>query len=265
MAVVLIGFGLIVAASQLLARRPPATAEAPPPAPPGPPPRGGAWAVALLLPAVAVCLWSEQFRQAHRAEVRLDELATEFPGWTGRDVPVNPLVAEVLKCDQLVQRVYTNRLGQDVHVFVMFWATPANTAYMHHPDACWPSQGWAAEAERTQPVNYASGRPPVPVSVRRFARGPARQVVFYWTQNGPAVVTEGTAEAAHTEEYAWVTALLTGKQPLAQAARLSVLLGTDLQGPAEQQERMLEALCGAVAADVYRLCPWAEPQQQTGG
>jgi EpsI family protein len=257
-AAVLAGFALIVGASQLLARKP-AAAGPPAPAPPGPAPRGGAWAVALLLPAAAACVWAEQLRHFHRAEVRLEQLADAFPGWTGRDVPTDPMVAEVLKCDQIVQRAYTNALGQDVIVFVMFWATPANTAYMHHPDACWPSRGWEAEEAHTRPVAYEPGRAPLPVSVRRFARGDARQVVVYWTQNGPDVVTEGKDEWDHTAEYAWVAALLSGRKPLAQAARLSVLLGTDLHGAPEQQERMLESLCGAVAADVYRLCPWAKP------
>jgi EpsI family protein len=263
MAVVLVGFALIVAASQLLARRRPAAGG---PAEPAPArvPRGGAWAVALLVPAAAVCLWSEQFRQAHRAEVQIDRLADDYPGWTGRDEAIDPLVSEMLKCDQILHRVYTNALGQDVHVFVMFWATPANTAYMHHPDACWPSRGWEAEEAVLRPVAYAPGRAPLPVAVRRFVNhsgGDARQVVFYWTQNGRAVVTEGKEEWDHASEYAWVLALLKGQKPLAQSSRLSVLLGTNMQGPPGPQERMMERLCGDVAADVYRLCPWAEPTE----
>jgi EpsI family protein len=258
--VVLVGFGLIVGTSQLLARAPSAPAA---PGPPlrVPPARGGAVAVALLVPALVACLWSEQFRQSYRQEVHLDELSLRLTGWQERIATPDPEVAEMLKCDEILFRRYENDWGQRVDVYVMFWATPASTAHMHHPDICWPSRGWTLDEGNIRPVAYATDRAPLGVSVRHYVRKGKRQVVYYWTQNGRAVLPDGQEPADHTE-YAWVRSLLTGGPSLTRTSRLSVLLGTDVDaGRSADQEAKLDRLAAAIAGDVYRLCPWAAPEQ----
>jgi EpsI family protein len=232
------------------------------------PARGGAWAVALIVPALAACVWSEQFRQAHRLVVNLDDLPLKLAGWQGKVATPDPVVSEMLKCDQLLCRRYTDDWGHEVEVHVMFWATPASTAHMHHPDICWTCQGWQAEASHVRPVRYADDRAPLGVSARHFVRKDKWQVVYYWTQNGRTVLPDGQEPAGHSE-YAWIGTLLRGRQTLARTSRLSVLLGanvnvgrTDLPAAKlKQQEAKMEQLAAALAADLYRLCPWAEPEE----
>ncbi len=210
--VVLVGFGLILGTSQVLATRtknpiPPATLpetgggekplESASPSHLGKGAGGAAsWllvvALLVLLPTAAACLWSEQFRQRHVDIADLNAVSLSLPGWDGRDEPVPPDVAEMLKCDQIVHREYTDNLGRAAEVYLMFWATPASTAHMHHPDVCWPARGCTLASGRVRPVIFAADHEPLRISVRHYETPQRnREIVFYWTQNGNAVLPDG--------------------------------------------------------------------------
>jgi EpsI family protein len=265
-AAVLVGLALIVAASGLFVRGK-REGESAPPAPPQPArrARGGATALALLTVAAVGCGWAEQFRQAHREEVQLERLPYAIAGWAGEDTPIDPVVREMLKCDQVIQRTFTDPLGRQVVVYLMFWATPASTAHIHHPDVCWPNRGWQPKEEGVRPVPMEGGRPPLPVSSRLYTRGQDRQLVYYWTQRGREVLPDGKEpQQAFFADYGWVADLLRGRAPMARQARLSVLLGADVVGPADQLERKLQAFTSALAGEVYGLCPWAVPDGESG-
>ena len=146
-------------------------------------------ALLFLLPAAAACLWSEQFRQRHFAVADLNAVPLSLPGWDGQEESVPPDVSEMLKCDQIVHREYTDKLGRSAEVYLMFWATPASTAHIHHPDVCWPARGCTLAAGRVRPVAYVAGKEPIGVSVRHYDTPlGGREIVFYWTQNGNDVL-----------------------------------------------------------------------------
>jgi exosortase/archaeosortase family protein len=267
--VILVGFGLIVGVSQKLAHVQRSETDRPaglisdsrPLTSVLYPLSSGLLAVALLAPAAAACLWAEQFRQSHLDVVDLRAVAAELPGWQAAEQPVPPDVEETLKCDQMVRRVYEDHLGRSVEVYLMFWATPASTAHIHHPDVCWPSRGCKLAAGHVRPVRYATGREPLGVSVRHYDEPDGvREVVLYWTQNGAAVLPDGQEPAAEVSEYGWVADMLRGRPAPQQVSRLSVLLAAPVPvgRPADQEGRM-ETLAGLIAADLYRTCPWAAP------
>jgi hypothetical protein len=246
--------------SQKLALQRPAAVAAGPPAPPAAG-RPGWWAVALLVPALATCLWAEQFRRAHRDLIDLAAVGADVPGWERTDRQVPPDVAEMLKCNQILVRDYVDHLGTTVQVYLMFWATPASTAHIHHPDVCWPSRGCTVAGGGVRPVLYAAGREPLGISVRHYDEPDGRrEVVLYWTQNGAEVLADGQESTDEVSEYRWVVEMLRGRQPPERVSRLSVLLAADvpLGRPAAVEERMA-ALAGPIAADLYRVCPWAAP------
>lgn len=259
--VILVGLALIVWVSKRIApRHPPEDVVPESPAAPQPSVGGLSAAIALGL-ALAGCVWSEQFRAAHAASVNLTVLPQQLGGWTAETKPIDPMVEEMLKCDQLVHRSYTNQLGQEVVVYIMFWATPANTAYMHHPDVCWPCRGYERVSAHVRPVPYAGGTATLPVSVRQFARGSHRQIVYYWSQNANVLMPDGQELMENVSEYAWLASMLRGRQSMEQVARLSILIGTDLVGSPEQQELTLDGLVGPLADAIYSACPWARPAQ----
>ena len=260
--VVLVGFGLIIGVSQKLARRPADRRAASPEAEPASGPTPSGWTAGLvLIAAFAVCLWAERFRQGRVETADLAAIPKTLPGWAGTDEPVPPGVVEMLKCDQIVLRQYEDHLGNQVQVYVMYWATPASTAHIHHPDVCWPSRGCTVAISRIRPVAYAEGREPLGVSVRHYDTPTARrQVVLYWTQNGNAVLPDGREFGDWHTEYGWVWDMLRGGEAPERSSRISVLLGADvpLGRPEDQEERMAD-LSARIAADLYRVCPWATP------
>src|SRR5436309_1217909 len=146
----------------------------------------------------------------------------------------------MLKCDQLLHRAYRGRLGQEAEVYILFWATPASTAHMHHPDVCMACRGWKTAGSHLRPVPFAAGRPPLPVSARTYELGGRRQLVFYWTQQGDRLLPDGPEDTTGLSEYAWVKLMLSGQHSLARTSRLAVRVDTELQGPPGQQEALLE-------------------------
>jgi exosortase len=287
--VVIVGFAMIVAMSQALARKRDLTPPTPPhetgrgeadgafatqpPSPLargvgelGPPPRFGRdfsaiVATVLLLPAAAGCVWAERSRSAAAEFADLSAIPLSLPGWEGQDVPVPPDVAEMLKCDQIVHRIYTARLGHTAEAYFMFWATPASTAHMHHPDVCWPARGCRLAEGRVRPVPYADDGIPLGVSVRHYDNEQGkREIVFYWTQNGNDVLPDGKEPTERRPEYGWVLDMLRGREPPSRVSRISVLVGSGVPiGTPNDQEQRLAQLSGEIAAELYRTCPWATP------
>ena len=266
--VVLIGLALIVVISgRLVRRRTPTETQDPagdvksPVVPSVVSRLGPAVALALLVVAGSGCVWSEQFRQAHREEVQLEQLAYELAGWRGVDMQIDEGVAEMLKCDQIIRRTYSNVLGQEVQIYVMFWATPASTAHIHHPDVCFPNHGFSVTNGAVQPIPLGPSRPPLLVSSRHYTLPPHNELIYYWTQRGKEVLPDGKEPPGTLwTEYAWVTALLSGGAPPDRQARLSVLLGTEVTGAPEAADARMKKFTTALAQEVYRLCPWALPE-----
>jgi exosortase len=266
--VILVGFGLIIGMSQKLAGPQAATPlradERIHPAIPAGAPAGFGWvAVSLLVAAGGVCIWAEQFRQSHFEIANLQDIGLILPGWEGKPLAAPPDVIEMLKCDQLLFREYEDHLGNQVEVYFMFWATPASTAHIHHPDVCWPSRGCTLAEGFVRPVSFAAGHKPLEVSVRHYdTEEGKREVVFYWTQNGNSVLPDGREPAGQGSEYRWVTEMLQGRAAPQRVSRLSVLLGAGVPvGRPKDQESRLAELSGLIAAEVYRVCPWALPAQ----
>src|SRR5262249_24994820 len=144
--------------------------------------------LAILILAALACGWSERFRQSHREEVQIERLPYTIAGWTGEDTPIDPGELEMLKCDQIIQRTFTDVLGRQVVVYVMFWATPASTAHIHHPDVCWVRRGWVGTLQAVRTLPLGDGQPSLPVSCRLYKLGSDRQIVYYWTQRGREVL-----------------------------------------------------------------------------
>ena len=70
----------------------------------------------------------------------------------------------------------------------------------------------------------------------------------------------GREPADRISEYGWVAEMLRGQAAPERASRLSVLLGAGVSvGDPKDEEARIQNLCQLIAAEVYRVCPWAEP------
>src|SRR5262245_16916776 len=209
---------------------------------------GAAWLVSLAEPAATT-------------DAPLDSIATRIGAWSGEDVPIIPDLSSALASDNAIHRVYRNPAGQEIHVWVIYYsAATAVRDYVHHPDVCWPSRGWATVGTDRRPLPLP---PPaaLDLTVRRFERGGQRRMVGYWVQDGTAVWTEDDFRRTLAGLPTWdeIRERLIGGRPLRRTPRLSVLVGAELWENTGYAEQSVNEFARDFATELYRVCPWALP------
>lgn len=263
--VVLIGFAMIVGISSLIAPRHEESAS----------PRLSlsihqpvnkpwlAWiCLGIMIPTLAVCAWSERFRMDHTVLLRVTDLPVRCGAWTSESSDVPDVIKDELMCDQLLYRTYRNNQGQEIGVWVMFWASAASTGHQHHPDICYPSRGWQqVKSLKTKPLDIPGGGE-LPISQRQYYRPDQQQILFFWAQHGSHVLDDGIEKPELMSGHSWIVELLKhGHQPIDSGARIQVLIGTKTRGAIEPGERLLREFTRDFANGLYELCPWARPER----
>lgn len=258
--VILVGLTLIVSVAKLMTPNP--IPDAAPSSNPDPVRHasGGFAAAVLLAASLAGCAWAEQARTSLPQSARLDQLPMTILGWTGKDEPIPEVVEYLLKCDQIVHRLYAGSLGEELELYSMVWTSPANPAHRHHPDICMPCQGWTLESSHLRLVSYAPDRRPIPISVRTYTQDHRRQLIMFWTQVGRDVLPDGVETPSAFDEFAWMWKILSRKTTLSRTARLTVQLSIESPGAPGRLENVLADLAAEVARKTYAICPWAEPE-----
>jgi EpsI family protein len=202
----------------------------------------------------------ETLRPTPPEPFRLAELPLTLGDWHGTDVPIPPEIAEMLSADQALRRVYRNGIGQETHVWVLYWASSYRTAEkgeVHHPDICWPRRGWSVAAKATATIHPTDGGS-LPVSVRRYEQHGREQIILYWAQDGRQVLADRdryAGDGVGTDSHGWIREVLWGHGET--EGRLAVLIGADVWSSSEYAEQTLLDLGDRLATDLYRLCPWA--------
>jgi EpsI family protein len=164
----------------------------------------------------------------------------------------------MLTYDAALHRVYRD-LGYEVHVWVLFWSSRNMVKGYHHPDVCWPNRGFRLTRREVVPV--AAGGGTLPVTVREFARGSDQQLILYWTQEGRRVWSEDDEQQVQAagDSHDWLGERLFRREPPAATGRLVVLVGTPVWGDGATIRNQTLDLTARIAAELYRVCPWAAP------
>ena len=250
-------------------------AEPNPPAP-FPEREGGGRALAAWLPsavivvavaATATLAFLGRTAEEHAAETApIDDVAMSLGGWTGTTLPTPTVVTDQLAPDQLIYRAYHNNTGSHVEVWVMHWSPGAAIKGYHHPDICWRNKGYAPAARWVEPVPAGGGE--VAVTARDFRRDRERLFVLYWTQEGRRVWTDADEQAAAHDVFtsSWAGHRWVGERLGATGSggpRLTVVVvAPSSEWSAERTKREAVGLTRLVAADLYRVCPWAAPARE---
>jgi hypothetical protein len=166
----------------------------------------------------------------------------------------------MLTSDRILHRVYRNPIGQEIHVWVIFWAGTGSVRGYHHPDVCWPTRGFKATTTERRDLPLVSGKSLL-VAFREFRRETDRQAICYWTQEGNRIWTDADEENAFLEgtpRHRWVRERLSG-DVAKRSGRLAVLIGGDLWGSGDSAERGIWNFCSRFAIEFFRVLPWANP------
>lgn len=120
----------------------------------------------------------------------LDQLSNNIASWTGRDLPIDDHVREVLGSGDFMERMYTSATQNPVDLFIAYFPSQRTGSTIHSPKNCLPGAGWFFESSRHSKLIAADGRP-YDVGEYVISNGAAKQFVIYWYQaHGRSVANE---------------------------------------------------------------------------
>lgn len=262
---VLLGMVLILWAAHLLRRAPAVPAEPVATAVPTP---GVAWSglASLGIVLFGCGLSAAAFQQGtsrvkvDASLVKLQDIPLEIGEWKGVDLKIDPELNNALVCKHLLSRTYTNRIGQSINIWVMFWpATSQARPGGHRPEVCMPTHGYPSIKKEEKSLEIDGGGS-IHFTEQTFGKEAKRMMMYYWTQDGPRFYTYEEAERQMTVgSLGWVLRhLKEGWESGKRDPRLGVLIGTP-SGSEEFTRRALESFTKPFAAELYKTCPFGKP------
>ncbi len=261
-AMVFVGLGLVLGLARWLGGEPPTPS-------PGDGPGDASRPVGRLIPSALVLgilassvamLTGSSDESRAAVSAPLADIPLVLGGWSGEEQEVPAFVTETLFNDTATTEIYTNNLGRKAHVWVIFW-NRFTYSDPHDPDVCWPRRGFEI-ADRTKEAVGWNGKSLV-ATARDYRRGPDRERLVYWMQDGPEVVADPDAPPTdkalfqNRAGHGWLGRMLGLSDEDSYRPRLMVLIAIPQGGDAARTDA--RTLAGRLAAELYRVCPWAEP------
>jgi EpsI family protein len=138
--------------------------------------------VALLLAAAGVVLKVRDQNEILPPHGELSSFPMQIGHRQGRDFKLSTNELEVLGPGQFVLRDYVSSDKElPVNLFIAFFPSQRSGDTIHSPKNCLPGSGWAPIKSGEVAVRRGDGSM---VSINRYviAKGPERDLVFYWYQ-----------------------------------------------------------------------------------
>ncbi len=113
--------------------------------------------------------------------------------WRGREGHIDAPIIETLKVTDYLIADYTHPdYPIPVNLYVAYYQSQRKGASVHSPRSCIPGGGWVIEDHTVMTVDSsptASLAQPLPVNRVVIAKGPNRQLVYYWFQQRGRLMT----------------------------------------------------------------------------
>jgi len=117
----------------------------------------------------------------------LGDIPAFVDGWTSRDFRIEDEIQAVLGADAYLYREYSNVAGQNVNLFVAYFADQEVGSQIHSPRNCLPGAGWSIRGISKTSIEVPSGRQAAHRMV--IAKGDRTQEVLYWFETRSGTVT----------------------------------------------------------------------------
>ena len=92
-------------------------------------------------------------------------------------------VRDVLKADELLNRVYVGDAPGRVNLFMAYFKSQRTGVRPHSPMNCLPGGGWTPVSRTMLAVAMGGQREPIEVNRYLVAKGEAKHLVLYWYQS----------------------------------------------------------------------------------
>src|SRR5712692_1994822 len=136
---------------------------------------------AALLVAGTVLLHTASHGERVPPHRPLGDLPRELASWKGKDFALERRIVEAAGVDDYVNRIYQDREGHSVGLYVGYYSSQRTGDTIHSPKNCLPGAGW-------RPIRAARLGIDVPgssrITVNEYSneKGLERDLVLYWYQ-----------------------------------------------------------------------------------
>jgi EpsI family protein len=141
---------------------------------------------------VGAALWvnARPFEEVVPVERPLAEFPVQLGKWTGTDQRWEDYVYEQLKVSDSLLRLYRDPAGDNLYLYVGYYASQREGMQIHSPKHCLPGGGWAPVWSRAREIRD----PRLPgggFTAREalYGKGHAQTLFLYWYQMGPRFTT----------------------------------------------------------------------------
>jgi exosortase D (VPLPA-CTERM-specific) len=135
---------------------------------------------------------------AGRTEIVPDRTQfVEFPqhigDWHGQPALLDLATEKALGLDDYILSDYSRPDGKMVNLYVAYYASQRKGESPHSPVVCIPGGGWAIT--NLNEINYVTGGEAQPLNRVIIAKGPIREIVYYWfDERGRQIANEWAAK-----------------------------------------------------------------------
>jgi len=175
-------------------------------------------AVVMVTAALCAYTWALRLRAAPApAPPRFERIPGGSSGYTARDEYIPPPSLVELGADTTLARTYIDATGNEIELFIGYFATQQERSQIHSPKHCYPGSGWDILSEGSLMLQL----PGRAEQVRRLmiSDGIERRLVVYWfTMQGRVIPNEFALK------WNQMTSALLGRPQSAAFVRFSVEL-----------------------------------------
>jgi EpsI family protein len=146
--------------------------------------------VVLLIQALAYYAVARR-KEDIPAMMPLSTFPVYVGGWFEKqDAPVEKEVQDVLRADDILNRIYTSPATGEISLFIAFFKTQRFGQAPHSPKNCLPGSGWEKISDEKIPVNVPSWDKPIVINRYVVEHGDEKSVTLYWYQSHNRVIAD---------------------------------------------------------------------------
>ena len=154
-------------------------------------------ATAGMLVAALVLLHGVSHGERMSVRRPLREVPLALRGWQGEERPLEQRIVEAAGVDEYVNRIYTDRGGQPLGLYLGYYGSQRTGDTIHSPKNCLPGAGWEPVRSGRLAIGVPGG-PVILVNEYLVEKGLDRQLVLYWYQ------ARGRVEANEYRAKVWL-------------------------------------------------------------
>jgi EpsI family protein len=146
------------------------------------------WATFGMLAATLGISSLSDLRGSQELAAPLTSLPASIGGWTaGKDIEIDERALARLNADSYVSREYLKN-GNQIGLFIAYYAHQKSGGYMHSPKVCLPSSGWEIEEPGSIQVNSPDGT--VPINRYVISKSGEKSLILYWYQSSDRILAD---------------------------------------------------------------------------